>query len=325
MRIGIYWASWTGYMDACARALADEGCAEVDIVHWGAQDNALFDESRFFSYARSVRELQDLPPDATENPPDVAIICGWHIPAYRRLAAALRGRSVRIMCMDNQWRGTMRQWLGVAAFRLHLGGLFDYAFVPGPRQADFARRLGFGERVSLGHLSCDDRIFRPIAELPRPADASRTILFVGRLVDAKGIEQLADAWRRFQAAGHGDWTLLVAGDGPLRAHLAAVSGTELAGFVQPDEIGTVMTRARALVLPSRYEPWGVILQEAATAGMAVLATRECGATDVFLEPGENGILIPSCTSDDILAALQVYAAIGDDERAAMGGGARFSG
>jgi glycosyltransferase involved in cell wall biosynthesis len=63
------------------------------------------------------------------------------------------------------------------------------------------------------------------------------------------------------------------------------------GFIQPAKIPKLMQRARCLVLPSLWEPWGVVIQEAAAAGLPVIATHSCGASVAFLRDGINGYII----------------------------------
>jgi glycosyltransferase involved in cell wall biosynthesis len=64
-----------------------------------------------------------------------------------------------------------------------------------------------------------------------------------------------------------------------------------------------MGRAGAFVLPSHFEPWGVVLHEAAAAGRYIIATSACGAGDVLISPGVNGTVIPSAIATDLASAL----------------------
>ena len=72
--------------------------------------------------------------------PDVTLIVGWDVDAYRRVARSMRSETIRVLCTDNQWLGTARQWLGIASSPWYLHGSFDRMFVPGERQRRFARQ-----------------------------------------------------------------------------------------------------------------------------------------------------------------------------------------
>jgi glycosyltransferase involved in cell wall biosynthesis len=106
--------------------------------------------------------------------------------------------------------------------------------------------------------------------------AGEELLFVGRLVYYKGLDLLLDAMKQVP-----DARLTIVGDGPLREHLADRIRIEnladritLAGEVSDDEVKTLFSHARALVLPSDHssETFGVVQLEAMAARLPVLST-----------------------------------------------------
>ncbi|MCS0504868.1 glycosyltransferase family 4 protein [Ancylobacter mangrovi] len=320
MRVLVLWSKWSGYMDASVRELqAMTGC-ELDVVIPSGSSQAPYQTDQFFQFPCRVWAQSDgaaIDRLLGEGSYDLALICSWHIPVYRKAAAALRGRAVRVLCMDNQWLGTGRQWLGVAAFRLHLKRLFDWAYVPGCRQADFASRLGFPvTRIIEGHYACDIDRF---GVDHRESEPDRSFLFVGRLVPEKGLDILEKAWRRFaERPEYGDWRLVVCGTGPLTEVVAQLPRCEPLGFIQPGELPAIMHRSGAFVLASRYEPWGLVVQEAAASGLPLVVTDRCGAADYFLRDGMNGIRIPAESEDALYEALCRIAASTPEERRRMG-------
>jgi glycosyltransferase involved in cell wall biosynthesis len=181
----------------------------------------------------------------------------------------------------------MRQCLGVLAFRTHLRSCYDFAFVPGARQASFAARLGFRtHEIIEGHLACSSRFAACEA-----STEARSFLFAGRFVESKGVRTLVEAWERYTKGVRDPWTLTVCGSGPLAHLLDGLPSTTNLGFVQPAELPAIMNKTTALVLPSLFEPWGVVIQEAAQAGLGLLATSACGAADYFLRDSLNGRLL----------------------------------
>jgi glycosyltransferase involved in cell wall biosynthesis len=305
MKVLILWADWAGYMDACAKQLQQLLSCELDIVCLGPRQekNNPFAESEFFAYpcnpytvnASTLAHIQD-------QSYDLMLICSWHVKQYTKLARSRRGRSVRLLCMDNQWIGSARQFAGILAFRADLRHCYDLAFVAGSRQARFASYLGFGpHEIIEGHLACAD-------EFAQPAGASRprSFLFTGRLIVEKGVNQLVDAWRMYVQRHADPWTLRICGMGPLSDILAELPRTELFGFVQPTQMPKVMTRASTLVLPSLVEPWGVVVHEAARAGLGLILTSACGAADYFLQDRLNGRLIPPGNESALFEALEWF-------------------
>ena len=68
---------------------------------------------------------------------------------------------------------------------------------------------------------------------------------------------------------------------------------ELLGFLQPSELPAVFERSGCLVTPSRFEPWGVVIHEAAAAGLAVICSAACGASTRLVLDGYNGAVVPA--------------------------------
>jgi glycosyltransferase involved in cell wall biosynthesis len=114
------------------------------------------------------------------------------------------------------------------------------------------------------------------------------VLFVGRLVEAKGARDAVEAWRRSGV----ELPLVLAGTGPLRAELEARAGggegpgLELLGWVPRDRLSGVYRRARALLLPSRWqEPLGIVGLEALFFGVPVVAWESGGVGEWHPGPG----------------------------------------
>jgi glycosyltransferase involved in cell wall biosynthesis len=237
--------------------------------------------------------------------PDVTLIVGWERPAYRRCALALRGSSLRVVGMDNQWLATPKQLLGIATRRVYLRPYFDAAFLPGQRQREFALRLGFSnECIFEGFYAADVDAFADVPPLAKgSAHDRRAFVFAGRLVEPKGVRVLLDAYQRYRETVVAPWTLMLLGAGPLDELVARQPGVELAGFVDPSRLPDYLARASFLVLPSLFEPWGVVVHEAAAAGLGCICTTRVGAADAFVRDGENGRIVAEGSADELADAL----------------------
>ena len=238
--------------------------------------------------------------------PDVTLIVGWEQPAYRRSARRLRGSSFRVVGMDNQWLRTPKQVLGIASSRIYLRPYFDAAFLPGARQLDFALRLGFPrERIFEGFYSADVEAFRGVPSLDADGpDARKAFAYVGRLVESKGVNELVEAYEAYRTTVADPWKLLVLGTGPLEQRVAGRPGIEFVGFVEPALLASYLARASVLVLPSRFEPWGVVVHEATAAGLGCICTSPVGAADAFVRDGANGKIVGKRSSAELAEALR---------------------
>ena len=77
------------------------------------------------------------------------------------------------------------------------------------------------------------------------------------------------------------------------------------GFLQPHELTPHLVDAAAFVMPSRKEPWGVVLHEMAIAGLPLLASRAVGAATWFIDPTKNGAFLkPETIAEEINDSLK---------------------
>lgn len=112
-------------------------------------------------------------------------------------------------------------------------------------------------------------------------------LFVGRISGEKGLPELLRIWNP-------DWgRLVVVGSGPDAARLSSDAPPEVTwmGALQPEELGEVIARARALVVPSiSPEASGRVIIEAYAAGVPAIVHRRGGMTELVLD-GETGYVV----------------------------------
>lgn len=326
VRVAILWTRLSGYFTASIEALRAEG-AEVVVFHEAGNAEAPFDAGAadgLTSYEWSTTpDAELLRRVLDEFRPDLMIVSSWNVGAYRREARRWRGRALRCMGMDNQWWGTAKQWLGVAASRVVVRPSYDVVLVAGERQAAFARRLGYtAEQTLWGLYTGDYHRFAAVAVSRGNALPPEAFLYVGRLVPDKGIPVLAEGYRRYRELTEDPWPLLVAGTGPLAPLLEDIKGVESLGFVQPGDLPGVMARSGCLVLPSRFEPWAVVVHEAAAAGLPIVCTWVTGASTRLVLDGYNGAVISPGRPDALAGALVRMAHAPAAERKAMSEGSR---
>jgi glycosyltransferase involved in cell wall biosynthesis len=142
-------------------------------------------------------------------------------------------------------------------------------------------------------------------------------VFAGRLTPEKGVDVLAAAYGEYRQMVESPWPLLVCGTGPLSSTLRALPGVESMGFVQPAELPQVFSRAACLVLPSTFEPWGVVVHEATAAGLAVVCTSACGAATRLVLDGYNGAVVAPADASGLASALARIANADDVRLAEM--------
>jgi glycosyltransferase involved in cell wall biosynthesis len=149
-----------------------------------------------------------------------------------------------------------------------------------------------------------------------PPSSSDMVLFVGRLAEEKGVEDLLEAWTMARPSGR---RLAVVGDGPLRGTVerTAGAGVEVLGRLSHRETVELMATARVLVHPSRwFEGLPMVLVEAAAHGIAAIVPGHGALPDVV---GAGGWTFESGSID---ALASVLSGLSDDAVDAAGGRAR---
>jgi glycosyltransferase involved in cell wall biosynthesis len=156
------------------------------------------------------------------------------------------------------------------------------------------------ELIDYGAAPEKITIAREITGRSVPADSLRQqqghnprplrYLFVGQLIERKGVEVLLEAFDRVR-----NGELWIAGDGPLVKQVEAASRRDprirYFGHRSGDELSDLYQKADIFVLPSLYEVWGIVVNEALMYGLPVIATTEVGAAADLIEDGQTGMIV----------------------------------
>ena len=272
MKVLFVWSGLSGYMGDCWRALAATGGVELKV----AVDAKSSLAGGRFDAAETMRGIDwsdSLPSEAWS--PDVIFTVGWHNPLCR--AAALRewGGARKVCCFDMPWEWRLRKIAARFVLWRYLRR-FDAAFVSGMVAARYARWLGFGDgRVFTGLFSTNISRFGTHV-------GGKGFLYVGRDSPEKGLDVLRKAHELYRLRG-GTWPL------------------EMVNGVSPDDLGPIYAAADCFVLASRHEPWGVVLVEAAAAGLPIICTEACGARHEVVNG--NGIVVPKNDAEALASAM----------------------
>ncbi len=132
---------------------------------------------------------------------------------------------------------------------------------------------------------------------------------VGRVVRKKGFDLLVAAYAGLDEDDR-TFDLAIAGSGPASDELAkqvADLGLEgrvhLLGRLSRQDVASAMEGARFFVMPSRLEPFGIVVLEAWRAGVAVVASSRGGAPE-FVRDGTDGLLVDPSDVGALTAALR---------------------
>ena len=203
-------------------------------------------------------------------------------------------------------RGWVRMWRARRRIRKEAAEGFDRVYAMGSLGVDFFRRAGVPEAKlrEFGYL------VEPPAEVfrePEQDAGHHRFLFVGQLIERKGVDLLLQALAGMRP---GIWQLDLVGDGPQRERfvdlarrLGISDACRFHGNLSNAGSLAHMRRADTLVLPSRWDGWGAVVNEALHVGTPVIASNACGAASLLSNPG-CGKVFPRCDVAELRTVLK---------------------
>lgn len=313
MRVGIVYTGVPNYMVDCWRALSRQESVLLKIwTEDSGRYNVLGDTEKrlegldaraILSINVNEASLKEIVEDIRNFAPDVLFVSGWSLRLPRYVAKSGILRSIpKVLDFDMPWEWQFRK----VAARFVLAAYirrFCAAFLPGRASRPYAKWLGFASDKIYGGRNCIDVNSYAGNGL---GGKRRGFVFVGRFSAEKGIDVLVKAYSRYRALMNDSddvWPLDVYGGGNLESLFSGIEGIEVHGVASPESLKDVYARAGVVILPSRWEAWGVVLLEAAASGCPIICTDKCGGRLDIVENGVNGLIVPADNSDALASAM----------------------
>lgn len=263
------------------------------------------------------------------------------LPGYapkQSLAALLAARSLGLVTimMNESHAGTARAGRAGTWVKRRLVAMFDAALVGGQPQKRYFASLGLPEeKIFAGYDAVDNDYFaRRAAEVRNRQSKARSeynlpgryFLSLGRFVAKKNLAVLIQAYHKFRLMNPLTEThLVMVGSGdedpklrslcqelhlPVYDHSAPgaatvklqAPGVHFYGFRQIEENPVFYALADAFILPSLYEEWGLVVNEAMACGLPVVVSETAGCAEDLLEPCESLEIFPPQTATQIAKA-----------------------
>lgn len=209
------------------------------------------------------------------------VLAGWESPAFWQLKWAAGRAGIPIVGFYESHAATARfKKPPIAALRATFFRSLDASIVPGAAAQEHVASFGVeAARIFTGFNAVDMASFLRPATTPPPDPSS--LLYVGQLIHRKNVTTLLAAMVDLPAGVR----LTVVGDGPVESHLrkrvramGLDARVDFVGYVPYRDLPGVMHRHAHLVLPSRQEVWGLVVNEALAAGMHVVVAETAGVT-----------------------------------------------
>jgi len=297
------------YFLACIRALHES--ADIAIVRWPLNPEAPFQFEFHPDWQvldRNNLNEKSLLDYSKAFAPDILVCSGWVDKAYNETAKYWHDKIPTVLSLDNHYTGSLRQLVGRMVSPFKLKNKFSHVWVPGEPQYIFARKLGYKPvQILKGFYSADVTHFDTLFHQTFPQKKMRfpkRFIYMGRYLEFKGIFEMWDAF--IEAVGdtnNKEWELWCLGTGDAWENRTEHPKIKHFGFVQPDDLQEILQDAGVFVLPSRKEPWGVVVHEMAIAGFPMICADKIGATTQFLESDKNGLLFKAGDKEGLKSAF----------------------
>ena len=243
-------------------------------------------------------------------------VSGYERPGYLLAALAMRLTGSRVFVMlDSKFDDKPRR-LSLELLKRLLMLPYHGGFAAGPRAADYLRFLGLRRRpVTTGYDSVSLSRLRALAPARRGAWETAEFLAVARFVEKKNLSLALAAYARFRAAEpDSPRGLHLCGGGELEPRLRAEAAAlgiaahvRFTGFASQADVAGFMAEALCLLLPSREEQWGLVVNEALAHALPLLVSENVGARDTLVRNLENGFVLDPDAVDGWATAMRLLA------------------
>jgi len=206
--------------------------------------------------------------------------------------------------------------------KLRFVGNCDGFVVPGQSSREYLLSLGVNSAdIFVAPNAVDTALFASTEAAVRGRHSDlrarlalpdRYFLFVGRLVEAKGVLDLLEAYERLRPETRERVGLVFVGHGPMRAQLELRAkgihpgSVHFPGFVHRDELAAYYALAECFVFPTHSDTWGLAVNEAMACGLPVICSRVAGCAADLVR--QNGCLVSVQNAGELSTAMQRIAA-----------------
>ena len=270
--------------------------------------------------------------------PDVVFLPGWSDPWSFAALEWCVASGVPAVMMSESTAGDERRRAWKEWIKRRVVALCSAALAGGTPHREYLQSLGMeAERIYPGYDAVDNAHFAAgaVRAKERRADAQATLgvegdffLASSRFVPKKNLFRLLDAYAGYrQTSDAPPWKLVLLGGGDLQIEIENrcaqpdLSGhVLLPGFRGYDDLPAYYGLARAFILASTSEQWGLVVNEAMAAGLPVLVSERCGCAADLVKSDRNGHVFDPFDVPGLTHALRQMSAannlteMGDESR-----------
>lgn len=252
--------------------------------------------------------------------PDILNLTGWYDPAQWILLFYAKLMGIKVVISNES---NVRDHLRMGAkerFKQFLLGHADAFFCFGKSSAAYLEKLGVKQSQILTQKAAvvDNKMIlehyqKAIVECNNRKKAKNwsryNFIFVGRLIPPKNLRLLLDAFSEISTEAP-EWGLVLLGEGEQKEELQRLAQNNKSIHFEAGvpwyEVAEYLALADVLVLPSKSEPWGLVVNEAMICGLPVLVSEPSGCVDDLVKIGQNGFTFNPHQKQDLVCKMRYF-------------------
>lgn len=285
------------------------GCLSKDRINEGWKTREInFEYERFVSENISSLETIDDWKSA------IHIVPGFRTPFLRGLIRRFSNHNVKWYhwseCSSPGWKW----YLSYPLKKLFANKINKYSegalAISLSAKRDFVRWGVDISKISLLPYSIEPDLADGNPEIKQFAKGRRVVLYVGRVSKSKGVDLLLKAF--VNELTNGAWCLVIVGsisDNTLKKFVENNGLTDnvlFTGVLSSAKVASCYSAANLFVLPSRYDGWGVVVNEALSSGLPVIVSDAAGSSEHLVENALNGFVFKSDSVKSLSRCLKTY-------------------
>jgi glycosyltransferase involved in cell wall biosynthesis len=308
-------------------AISDDVCvfdwSTKTVYEWSAMDDFQIKKNvyhvdelnRFGQLGVGIRFVMDV----IRFKPDIALFYGYNtVPFFiAALLLWLRGRMVVSMYdskFDDYERNVISDLCKIIVLMPYNGYL-----AASRRSEEYLKYLGM-KNIYLYFCAIDvDKIARSgQAEFDNTTYDERNFVVIARFAQKKNYPFILKSFERYASSVVSPRRLMLCGYGPMEAEIRSTIArsdvlskfVDVVGYLRSDQVPAQLGRSLALLLPSTEEQFGIVVTEALAAGVPVVISKCCGATDLITST-VNGFVIEPDNAAALCDALVRFSSDGE--------------
>lgn len=165
-------------------------------------------------------------------------------------------------------------------------------------------------KIFIGGMSADsDGMIKDIKNVERKEHSGIIFLYVGRIIELKGLQYLLPVWKKYSATNQDD-KLIIVGDGPLlddfRSLYNDVPSIEFVGAIDYDSIAQYYAKSDVFIIPTLEDNWSLVVPEAMSCGLPIATSIYNGCHVDLVNDGVNGKTFDPLNESSILSCLEFF-------------------